>query len=439
MNKLKLIVMREYLTRIKNKTFLLATLLAPLGMLLYFGVIALVFSYKSDDIKKILVVDKSAAFDHVLVDNNLVDFEYSSKSVNELRAEFDSLKMDGILFLPVPNIKSKDYTVFYYSEEPLDMAGSVVLQSALKKGLRKHKIKALELDPSILDQLSSSISIDPEPIREGQKDSSIMAVGIATGIGTIIGFIMFFVVMIYGMMVMRSVMEEKVNRIVEVIMSSVRPIELMLGKIIGVGLVGLTQLGIWLLTIPLIFFLVRYFFGPSTGSSSLIDNMSGAQASDPEEITNTVFEAMQVMSDINWWYVLPMILLFFVGGYLLYSSLYAAVGSAIGEDMGEAQALTLPISIPLILAFYIMFVAVQSPNSTLAVVSSIFPFFSPIVMPARLMFHPPAWQIALSVLLLLMTIYFMVWLSAKIYRVGILMYGKKASFKEIAKWVVTKD
>ncbi len=435
MSKLKLIIVREYLTRVKNKTFLLATFLAPLGMLLYFAVIALVFSYKSDDVKHVLVVDKTGAFSQVLQSNNLLAFDFSTEEIKTLLGRFDSIGVNGILYLPKPNVKSKDYTVYYYSHEPLDMAGSVMLQSALKKGLRKHKIKALDLDPQLIEMLNSSVSIDPEPVNEGEKDSGgVMAVGIATGIGTVIGMVMFMIVMVYGMMVMRSVMEEKVNRIVELIISSVKPIELMMGKIIGVGLVGLTQLGIWMLTVPLIMLIAQFFFMPKVDAATL-EQVAGKGAADPEEITNQVYELLQVVGDMNWWVILPLVILFFLGGYLLYSSLYAAVGSAIGEDMGEAQSLTLPISIPLILAFYIMFMAVQAPNSTLAVVASLIPFFSPIVMPARLFFNPPAWQILLSIVLLLVTIYFMVWLSAKIYRVGILMYGKKTSLKEIAKWV----
>ena len=253
------------------------------------------------------------------------------------------------------------------------------------------------------------------------------------------GTIMYMTVFIYGMMVMRSVMEEKVNRIVEVMISSVRPFQLMLGKIIGVGAVGLTQVAIWGLLIPIIYIIVALVLGLDMNSGQM-DGVDMAAANiDPEEIKGMIALAMQELSRQNWLMIVPLFILYFLGGYFLYSSLFAAVGSAMGDDLGEGQALTIPITIPVLISFYIMMVAVRSPHSSLAVWASIFPLFSPIVMPARLAFNPPFWQIFLSIVLLLGTAIFMVWLSARIYRVGILMYGKKVSFKEIGKWMFYKD
>lgn len=437
MNKLRLIIHREYMTRIKRKTFLLTTIMAPLGMLLYFAVVAWLFSYQSDDSKVIMVHDKTSAIKSSLKNSDVLEFKFTQKSIEDLRAEFDDLNVDAILYLPEPNIKSEDYTVYYYSRDPLDLASTMSLSGALRSGLSRYKVSELNLDEKILDQLKASVTIDPEPIDVDGKDTSIAAVGLSTMIGTIIGSILFFVVMVYGMMVMRSVMEEKVSRIVEVMISSVRPFQLMMGKIIGVGLVGLTQIALWAIAMPIVLFIAQFFFSRKLDIDQI--DMAASGGPDPEALAQQVTEAITLISEMNWWFILPFVILFFLGGYFLYASLYAAVGSAIGEDMGEAQSLTLPISIPLVLSFYIMFMAVQAPNSSLAVFASIFPLFSPLVMPSRLMFNPPIWQVLLSLALLIATIVFIIWLSARIYRVGILMYGKKASVKELAKWIFIKD
>jgi ABC-2 type transport system permease protein len=251
------------------------------------------------------------------------------------------------------------------------------------------------------------------------------------------GFVMYTVVFIYGMMVMRSVMEEKTSRIVEVMVSSVRPFQLMLGKIIGVGAVGLTQIIAWAILIPGISIVVNLLFGFNLSANENLGQ--AANQVDPEDAQAMISMAISELSTQNWWAILPLFITYFLCGYLLYSSLFAAIGSAIGDDMGEGQSLTLPVSIPVILALYIMMVAVQAPHSSLAVWSSIFPLFSPIVMPARLAFDPPVWQILLSIALLIASVLFFVWLAGRIYRVGILLYGKKATFGQMMKWIVARD
>ena len=199
------------------------------------------------------------------------------------------------------------------------------------------------------------------------------------------------------------------------------------------GLVGVTQVLVWAILIPLIVAGVSFFFGiepPQAGAAG-----AGGEI-DPAEAENMVLLAMQEIQNQNWWAILPLFLIYFLGGYFLYASLFAAVGSAMGEDQGESQALTIPITIPVVLAIYIMFAVVQAPNSTLAMWSSQFPLFSPIVMPARLAFSPPVWEVVLSVTILVATSIFFVWLSGRIYRAGILLYGKKIGFKEMGKWMV---
>ena len=269
------------------------------------------------------------------------------------------------------------------------------------------------------------------------EGESKFTTAIGAGIGGVMGFIMYMTIFIYGMMVMRSVMEEKTSRIVEVMISSVKPFQLMLGKIIGVGGVGLTQILIWSILIPIGYLLVGLFF-----DFDLEQMNSAAAAGSNVDVAGMEDEIMIFMNEVrnmNWWSILPLFLFYFLGGYFLYSSMFAAVGSAMGDDLGEGQALTIPITIPVILALYIMMVVVTAPQSNLAIWSSIFPLFSPIVMPARLAFSPPIWQILVSMAVLAATSIFFVWVSARIYRVGILMYGKKVGFKEIGKWLFHKE
>jgi ABC-2 type transport system permease protein len=300
-------------------------------------------------------------------------------------------------------------------------------------------IDALNIERSRLDALNTNIVLEPEPISERGENASRLTGAISAFLGMIMGFVMYLTVFIYGIMVMRSVMEEKTSRIVEVMVSSVKPFQLMLGKIIGVGAVGVTQVAIWSILIPALLFLVQLLFG--IDPSAYQSGSPGAEGMefDPDDMEAMAALAISELSSINWWVILPLFILYFLGGFFLYSSLFAAVGSAIGDDLGEGQSLTLPITIPVIIALYIMIVAVQAPNSSLAVGSSLFPLFSPIVMPARLAFHPPVWEVVLSLALLIGTALFLVWLSGRIYRVGILMYGKKSGIRELTKWIFYRD
>jgi ABC-2 type transport system permease protein len=240
-------------------------------------------------------------------------------------------------------------------------------------------------------------------------------------------------VFINGMMIMRSVMEEKVSRIVEIMISTVRPFQLMMGKLIGVGAVGVTQIVSWMVLIPILILAISLVFGLSLsgGANPAAEQMVESGAMDTEIVENVIRELLSY----NWWLIGISFLLYYVGGYLLYSSLFGAMGAMMGDDLGESNSLSIIVTIPVVLALYIGIVAAQSPNSPLAVWSSMFPLFSPIVMPCRLAYDPPLWQIGISILLLFVATYGIVLFSAKIYRVGILMYGKKAGFKEIIKWM----
>lgn len=439
MKKLGIIIRREYLTRVTRRSFIIATFLTPLGFALLFVVVGVIFSYKSDDVSKVAILDHDNILGGSIKDEQNLFFKFEDKSLDEMRNTLPDTDYDGILVLPpLKDVLAGRYTGFYYSEKQPAPDIEMAIKNRLGEAIRDYKIKSLQLDPKQLAALDTRIELDPEPLKQGGQDASVMTSAIASGIGFLMGIIMYMAVFIYGMMIMRSVMEEKTTRIVEVMISSVRPFELMLGKIIGVGAVGLTQFAVWAILIPLISMGASLAFGMDTSAMNASANMNTAEIN-PDDMQAMIGLAMHEINSINWWFMIPAFVFYFLGGYFLYASLFAAVGSAMGDDLGEGQSLTIPITIPVLLAFYIMMAAVQAPNSSMAVWSSIFPLFSPIVMPARLAFGPPLWEIALSMVLLAAASVFFVWLSGRIYRVGILMYGKKVTLKELGKWMFYKD
>jgi len=434
MDKILLIIKREYLTRVKKKSFLLATILTPLGIAAFMVVASFIFGYESDEAKRIAVVDQGGVITGGIKDEKNIKFSQYSGTLEEARAEAVDGDFDGVLVIPEQsNLYTKDVQVEYYSEDGLTLDVEGVIRDRVRDYIRDYKAEQLGMDKRSLDALSFNTYVEPEPLIEGGEDTSKITGAIGAGIGTLMGFVMYLVIFIYGMMVMRSVQEEKTTRIVEVMISSVKPFQLMLGKIVGVGLVGMTQVLVWAILIPLIVAGASFFFGIEPPQA----DASAAGGMNPEEAENMVLLAIQEIQNQNWWAILPLFLIYFLGGYFLYASLFAAVGSAMGEDQGESQALTIPITIPVVLAIYIMFAVVQAPNSTLAMWSSQFPLFSPIVMPARLAFSPPFWEVALSITILIATSIFFIWLSARIYRAGILLYGKKIGFKEMGKWMIS--
>ncbi|MFZ4544016.1 MAG: ABC transporter permease [Saprospiraceae bacterium] len=437
MQKLWLIIQREYLTRVKKRTFILATILTPLGIGLLIFISAYLTSYDGDQQRTFTIVDEGHYLKDSLPKKQGFTFNFSQKTLQEEMAAYDSKVISGIVFLPKDlqwNNPKIDLQIYTDEKMTFDVRNSVSRQ--IEKRLRDYKMLQLGIQEKELAALETDVSIDTEPIKEKDKDESSLGAGVTAILGGLMGFVMYLTLFIYGMMVMRSVMEEKTNRIVEVMISSVKPFELMMGKILGVAAVGFTQLLIWILLTVGIGTLASVFFGFDPAAAQHLNaDPNMAAASQNVDFHNIMAE----VSKINWWLILPLFVFYFVTGYILYASLFAAVGSAIGDDTGEAQSLTMPITIPIILAIYIMFHAIRQPDSSLSVFASIFPLFSPIVMPARLGFNPPAWQIIASMALLILTVLAFVWLAGRIYRVGILMYGKKLTFKEMVKWMFVKN
>jgi len=441
MNKLWLIIQREYAIRVKRKMFIVTTLLTPLG----FGLLMLVAVYLAKETSKssntVLVKDETGILADKIESSSTLNFEFDNGSIDELKETYVEKGANILLYLKDQELDQVKPD--YYSQEKLGIITIERIEGKISKAIKEHKIDASGFDREVYDSFTTNVTLENGAVGDEESTSdtsSKLTTIIATVIGGIMGFLMYFVIFIYGGMVMRSVMEEKINRIVEVMISSVKPFQLMLGKIIGVGAVGLTQLGIWIVLIPAMMYLVGIFMGggaPDPGQlTDITDQMNGL----PQDSLGD-FNPQQIISEfmgLNWALILPFFILFFFGGYFIYSALFAAVGSAVGDDMGESQQLMMPIVIPIVLAFMMAQSVIQNPNGTMAIFGSMFPLFSPIIMPVRLAFEPPLWQIGLSLLILIVTCIFFAWIAGRIYRVGILMYGKKVSFKELWKWMFYK-
>ncbi len=451
MNKLGLIISREYFSRVKKKSFILTTILTPIGFVAFFVAIILLMTAGTEQ-KKILVIDDAQLLgldSSALASNGQVAFSYNKTyQLSDWKEKYAEEGFDGLLHIPLKGAQSIDniteidaFQATFYAQQQLGATTQTYVQSALAKRIESVKMRKFGIDEQLLDRAntnSDAIAIStivPGNEAGAEETQSSNRIYVATFLGGVMMFLIYFVIVIYGNMVMRSVMEEKTNRIVEIIISSVRPFQLMLGKIIGVGAVGLTQFAIWGITIPLLNFVVSLLFA---GRIAQMQDTAPQQEISDSDI-EMLMGAMEELWTFNYFNIIFFFMLFFLAGYVLYASLFAAIGAAMGDDWGEGQSLTLVVVIPVILAFYVGIAVIEDPNSTLGFFASLFPLFSPVVMPARVVFDPPIWQILLSLLFLLATCWLFVWLSGRIYRAGILMYGKKTTLRELIKWMFIKD
>ncbi len=442
MNKLWIIVKREYLTRVTKKTFILATILTPIGI----GLIGLVSGYFASQagksVKNIIVKDESGILNEDILSSTFLQFTFSAKEIDELRRSYINDGFDIVLYMKEQTLNpGQKVLIQYYAKDKLSLPTLESIERSLSGAIRSFKIEQSGIDKDALAALDTKVDLENAlssgDVNDGEatgSKASKYSTIISTILSYVMGFLMYMVIFIFGSMVMRSVMEEKVNRIVEVIISSVKPFQLMLGKILGVGLVGLTQIAIWLILIPIILMVVVTIFGGTEISQQDIQMASElmAEAGGGE---NQIALFVKEFKALNWWLILPVFIIFFFGGYMIYSSLFAAIGSTISDDLGESQQFMIPIIIPVIIAFVMIPSVFNDPDGPIAIFGSLFPLLSPILMPARLPFDPPLWQVFLSIIILVAAIIFFVWLAARIYRVGIFMYGKKITFKELSKWL----
>lgn len=427
MNKIFLIIKREYLTRVRKRTFIISTILFPL---LYLGLIFGIgyLGAKGKSRLKVAVIDNSGYFDKGRIEReNKKDRDSSSILVLEtgnsdsLKKNFKKAGYDGYIIIPSGLSWERGFTDSLNADRTLGMGSAAEVENKLNNIWNDIKNEKLGISDSIKNILSTSeINIVSKNINDQSANSKV-----ASTIGYVAGFLIYFILLVYGSQVMMGVMEEKTNRIAEVIVSSVKPFQLMLGKIIGIGLVALTQFFLW----------IAFIF--------IIYNITKVSGSNSDMMSNVVGGVQDLFSSINIPLILFCFTFYFLGGFFFYASLYAAIGSAVNEDMREAQSLSFPITMLVIFSIALMSIAMNDPTGPVAVWGSIIPFSSPIIMMARIPFGVPGtvpwWQLGLSMALLVVGFIFSVWLSGKIYRTGILMYGKKPSWKEMLKWAFRKN
>ena len=435
MNKLKLIIQREFLAKVRNRTFIVMTFLSPLLMI---GMIALVALLTKNSIEKkssVAFVDDSGLFSR---DDFNKEKSISFENLTEIGLERAKVlvresSQEGLLYIPAKqDIDEIAKGVQFYSDESPSMITISTLESILDKKLENEKMKELGLDLVKLEK--SKVDIDIRLSNFSGVKSSKLINGIKIGIGMGAGYLIMMFIIIYGAMVMRSVIEEKTSRIIEVIISSVKPFQLMMGKILGTAAAGLTQFIIWGILLVVIFVGSSYFFGVELHNNGVGVQPVGMEHMDQlaQNDTQLLFDELMALPLIS---TFIYFILYFLMGYLLYSSLYAAIGAAVDNET-DTQQFMLPIMLPLMLGVYIGFATViNDPHGTVATVFSMIPFTSPIVMLMRIPFGVPWWQILMSLSVLFLTFLGIVWIAAKIYRVGILMYGKKINYKELMKWI----
>jgi ABC-2 type transport system permease protein len=444
MHKIWLIIQREYTTRVKNKRFLLVTFLMPLL------IIALVFgsaylSASGTEHRKIAVIDPNGFIKSSLKNTRQIKFEFPEKVDT---SNYSSKGYTDILILPKFDSSAKTNYILK-SKKSMGLMLQNSISDKINNAIEDQMLQDAGISQNMLDSIHKASQYAELKAYEDKGSASKESnAGIAMGIGYASGFLIYITLFIYGTMVMRGVMEEKTNRIAEVIISSVKPFELMLGKIVGIGAVGLTQFALWIILITSL---------TSVGMSLLPDDlqnqvtalqqnngqMGQAGMMQASESAMRIYNMQHTIATANWPLILFCFVFYFIGGYLFYSALFAAVGSVVNEDPQDAQSLMFPITMPIIFSYLITNMVTQNPNTPLAFWSSIIPLSSPMVMMARVAYGVPNavsyWELALSMVLLIAGFLFTTWLSGKIYRTGILMYGKKVSWKTMIKWAFTKQ
>ena len=439
MSKISLIIQREYTTRVMKKSFILLTFLTPILMVGMISLIVYLGTIKDDKIKNIVVVDKSGLYKDVLKNNESYNFQFSDANVEELKKQ-NSNKSEFAALLYISKDLIVDSTAaVMYSDKQVNLELKSYVSGLLNTYIEEQKLASYNI-PHLKEMVEkSNTNIELKTIKWGEdgkeKEGSAE---LALMIGMITAFIIYMFIVIYGAQVMSGVVQEKTNRIVEVMISSVKPFELMMGKIIGIALVGLTQFMMWVLLTGGIMFGLSTAFADDMDMEKIqkVQEMSqmGMQNMPSDAMNGKVQEFMTAVNGLDLVQIVVLFIIYFLGGYLLYASLFAAIGSAVDNET-DTQQFSMPIMLPIIFAIYAGIFSAENPDGPLAFWCSMIPFTSPIVMMVRLPFDVPFWQIALSISILVLSFIGTTWMAGKIYRTGILMYGKKTTWKEMWKWL----
>ena len=436
MSNISIIIQREFNERVRKQSFIITTLLMPVLMIALMASPALIMQYSRGDEKVIAVVDDSGLVAPKLENSEEIAFETTDLSTEEARKQLTD--KFGVLYIG-SDILENASNVKLYANSSSSLSLESAITGQIEHILEAEKLKAYNIEnlSKILDEVKTKVNMQTfRNDKSQEEDTQAQSSMVATGVGYVLGFILYMFLLIYGSMVMQSVIEEKNNRVLEVMVSSVRPFDLMMGKILGVASVAVVQVLIWGVLIVGVGFLIVSNLLPADVMEAAKAMQQGMPAGGSMvDINPEMLQAVAAMMDIAYIVkIFASLVLFVFGGFLLYAAMFAAVGSAV-DNVQDASQLQMPITLPIILALLMMFVVIRDPNSQLAFWFSIIPFTSPIVMMARIPYDIPLWEIVLSLAVLYASFIGMVWFAAKIYRVGIFMYGKKPSLKELFKWV----
>jgi ABC-2 type transport system permease protein len=442
MNKIGLIIQREYLVRVKKKSFVWTTILVPIIIVgFYAGFIAISMA-GGDKISKIAVIDEAGLFNGNVEKASRDGAEYTfitNEPASAFKTKYKDKGYDYFLYVPPIDVTKNADSIILFSKSPVSFTQKEKVEKTINKAIESKRLQSANISPEQYRSIRSDVSVknllvEGKDGKEGQEEKKSVA-GVASAAAIACGMLIYFILLIYGSMVMRGVMEEKTSRIAEVVISSVKPFQLMLGKIIGIGAVGLTQFAIWIVFITVLQIFIPLIvpgFSPQAAGQA-----GGAMAAAGGN--STIATLTEGLGALPMGMIAFCFIFYFIGGYLLYASLFAAVGSVVSDDQQEAQQLSFPIMMPIILGFFIMMRAISEPNSPLVIFGSLFPLTSPVVMMARIMFDVPVSELIISMVLLIATFLFFTWLTAKIYRTGILLYGKKVTWKEMMKWAFRRS
>lgn len=435
MNKILLVIKREYLARVKKKSFLLATLITPLIFPTIMGIIlwiAFSDSYEGEALRIIEVVDENNEFFMESADNYA--FSYSAISVDDAKDLVRQGARYGFLYIPKIDLGSPA-GITYYSEENPSMTLVESLEATLKRKIEEIRLYDSGIDPTVISALKTDLSVQAITLNtSGQETVSNATVNYA--IGFITGILIYTFIFVYGNQIMQGVIEEKSSRIIEILISSLKPFQLMMGKIVGIGAVGLTQFLIWIILISAVSSLIIGYFGLQIPQQQAMEsgNSGAGQIFDNAGEMGQIF---QVLQEINYFQLITIFIFYFIGGYLLYGAFFAAIGAAV-DTPSDAQQFMLPVTIPLIIAYMGLFIFVlDDPNSNVSFWLSVIPLTSPIAMMGRISYGVPFFDLALSMGLLILGFLFTTWLAGKIYRIGILVHGTKVSYKTVWRWFRT--
>jgi ABC-2 type transport system permease protein len=460
---IKTVISREYTTRVKKKSFLVTTFVVPILFAAMMVVVFLIMGNTKERKMDVAVVDQSGiVMSHLESGDRVTYTDYSSEVPDSIKAHLKDYGKDALVVVSPLDTVKKTVSVQAYSKDPLGVEFTGGLSDKVDDAVEEYRIAQYGIDnlPQIMEDVKSNVKVTEYTLDESGKEN-VSESGIYMIVSMLLGIIIWMFIMMFGGQVMSSVIEEKSSRVVEVLISSVKAVDLMFGKIIGIALVALTQFLLWIVLTVILTSAASMFIGKDmlksfSGDPQMMaqtvgmtpeqmEAIGGVVAATDTTATSDVIDnqpgglqtVMATLSNIPWTKLIISFLIFFILGYLLYASLYAAIGSAV-ESVEDTQQLQMPITIPLMIAYLIILMAFQNPDSPVVVWASMIPFTSPIVMLARIPYGVPMWQLIVSIVLLFLTFIACAWLSAKIYKVGILMFGKKSSFKDLWNWLKQK-